>query len=239
MQHIFSIQYTRNGDGLEGWNIEEENLLEVLGPLQTAETQTIDLGDVDLIYFSDRIVVSSRKLESRLYWSLLLPSHDGEIDLAWHGFSSQRVRDVFLASIILRSAGRTDIHSRLRIVILPSGAVEESEMPFRLEVEVKLSLQVPTIFEALPWNKGKLIELEEAQRRLLTYLYPSDSRPPESYDGVTSIPFFYSILRPAPQLALHMQEAMQPVELQPTLLPFQRRSVGWLLGREGKMVTPH
>ncbi|KAG6884047.1 hypothetical protein C0993_001835, partial [Termitomyces sp. T159_Od127] len=239
MQHIFTIQYTRNGDGPEGWNVEEDNLLEVLGALQTCETQTIDLGDVDFIYFSDRLVVSSRKLESRLYWNLLLPFHNHGIDLAWHGFSSPRVLDVFLAAVILRSAGRTGIHSRLRIVILPLGVAEEGEMPFRLEVEVAVSLKAPTIFEALPWNKGKYTELEDAQRLLLTYLYPSDAHPPESYDGATSIPFFYSILRPAPRLASrHIQEAMQPVELQPTLLPFQRRSVGWLLGREGKMVTP-
>ncbi|KAG6889213.1 hypothetical protein C0995_002673 [Termitomyces sp. Mi166 len=240
MQHVFNIQYTRNGDGLEGWNVEEDNLLNILGALQRSEPRTIDLGDIDLIYFSDRLIVSSRKLESRLFWSLLLPLYDDEIDLAWHGLSSQRVRDIFLAAVILRSADRTDIQSRLGIVILPSGAVEEGELPFKLEIEVNVSFKLPTIFEALPWNRGKLVEVEDAQRRLLTYLYPSDALPPESYDGATSIPFFYSILRPAPQLTTpYIQQAMQPAELQPTLLPFQRRSVGWLLGREGKMITPN
>jgi E3 ubiquitin-protein ligase SHPRH len=33
-------------------------------------------------------------------------------------------------------------------------------------------------------------------------------------------------------------DSMQPELLNPTLLPFQRRSVGWLLGREGLDVTP-
>ncbi|KAH0579534.1 hypothetical protein H2248_002388 [Termitomyces sp. 'cryptogamus'] len=240
IQNVFSIQYTRDGDGAEGWDAEENYLSLALGALQTSEPRTIDLGDVDLIYFSDRLIVSSRKLEQRLYWGLLLPLHDDEIDLAWYGLSSQHVQDIFLAAVILRSAGRTSIHAHLRIVILPSAAVEEGQLPFRLEVEVDVSLKVPAIFEPLPWNKGKYLEVEDAQRRLLTYLYPSDAQPPESYDGATSIPFFYSILRPAPLLATsHMQKAMQPVELQPILLPFQRRSVGWLLGREGKMISPN
>jgi E3 ubiquitin-protein ligase SHPRH len=59
-------------------------------------------------------------------------------------------------------------------------------------------------------------------------------------ETVTNIPFFYSILGPAPHVQNPAADnAMQPQMLLPTLLPFQRRSVAWLLDREGKMVTPN
>ncbi|KAG6916879.1 hypothetical protein DXG01_004788 [Tephrocybe rancida] len=235
LQHVFDIQYTRDGDGDKGWKNEEDNILDILADL---EPRTIDLGDVDFTFYRNRLVVFSQQVKHRFQWCLLLPSHSDEINLEWHGLTSRRVQDVLLAADLLRFSGRTDLRGRLRIDILPTCV--EGELPFKLEVELDVSLRVPTIFEAFPWNKGKVSDVEEAQRRLLSYLYPSKDVQPESYDGVTNIPFFYSILGPAPQLASsQMQEAMQPVDLQPTLLPFQRRSVGWLLGREGKTVVPN
>ncbi|KAG6849134.1 hypothetical protein H0H93_011044 [Arthromyces matolae] len=239
LQHVFHVQYTQEGyDAVEGWTAEEENLLEILADLRTSEPRTIDLGDINVTSFQNRLVVFSPFRAHK--WCLLLPPHDDEIDLAWHGFSTHRVSDVLMASHMLRSTGRTRMRTRLRLVVLPLEMSMNDELPFKLEVEVDVSLQVPTIFEEPPWKKGKAAELEDAQRRLFTFLYPSEHQTPESYNGITNIPFFYSILRPAPQLAsAPMQEALQPKDLLPTLLPFQRRSVGWLLAREGKTITPN
>ncbi|KLO16506.1 hypothetical protein SCHPADRAFT_823117 [Schizopora paradoxa] len=44
-------------------------------------------------------------------------------------------------------------------------------------------------------------------------------------------------MKPAPPLCAAAQEAAQPQELLPTLLPFQRRSVAWLLTKEGKRIN--
>ncbi|KAG6852711.1 hypothetical protein C0991_009638 [Blastosporella zonata] len=228
LQHVFEIQYTREGNEIEGWKVEEENILEILTGL---EPRTIDLGDVDFTFYHNHIVAFSPQIKHRFQWCLLLPSHH-DLDLAWHGLTSGRVQDVLVAAAMLRPSGRTNLRGRLKIVVLGEG-----ELPFRLEIETDLLLRVPTIFEGFPWSKGKVSDVEEAQRLLLAYLYPSGSPQPKSYDGVTDIPFFYSILQPAPQLEPQMQEVMQPEELLPTLLPFQRRSVAWLLGREGKMIT--
>ncbi|KAG6826270.1 hypothetical protein H0H92_000500 [Tricholoma furcatifolium] len=239
LQHVFEIQYTREGQCEEGWELEEDNLLEMLADFQRPEPRTIYLGDVNFTHYRSRLVVFSPQVKRRFPWCLLLPSHDDEIDLSWYGLTLQRVQDLLVAVELLRStSGRTAISGALRMHILPSDAIQNDELPFRLEIEVDVSLRLPAIFEALPSNKGKLSEVEEAQRRLLAYLYPLDATLPESYNGMVDIPFFYSTLQPAPALAtLLSQEAMQPVQLQPTLLPFQRRSVGWLLAREGKQLT--
>ncbi|KAG6844323.1 hypothetical protein H0H87_007807 [Tephrocybe sp. NHM501043] len=236
LQHVFEIQYTRDEGELDGWKAEEEILPEVFAKVQTEEPRTIDLGEVDFAYYHDRLVVFSPQIKQRFQWCLLLPSHEDEIDFSWHGLTLHRVQDLFVAADMLRPSGRTDLRGRVRIIVLPLGV--QDELPFRLEIEIGLSLRVPAIFEPFPGNKVKASEIEEAQRRLVAHLYPSDSAPPHCYDGTTNIPFFYSILRPAPSLeSPQMQEAMQPVELLPTLLPFQRRSVARLLAREGKMIT--
>jgi len=86
-------------------------------------------------------------------------------------------------------------------------------------------------------------ELEGLQRRLIA-LFTLTSVDHPLFDsehdarGDTSIPFFYSILCPAPALSQGMTyESLQPEGLLPLLLPFQRRSVQWMLIREGKTMT--
>ncbi|KAF5378608.1 hypothetical protein D9615_007143 [Tricholomella constricta] len=254
LQHIFELQYTNwpvsghldDADGFSGWKLEEENLKEMMTDLRASEARTIDLGEVEFTQYHGRLVVVSSMLKNRVPWSLLLPLLDcGDgIDLAWCDILSDTVEDPMMAAYILKSVGRTAIQARLKIVISPFSTCDMSqhELPFQLQVEANVSLRFPNISEPFPRpdKKKKSSEVEDAQRRLLEYLYPSNAITPESFDGSTNISFFYSILRPAPPLpSALMQEAMQPLELLPTLLPFQRRSVAWLLDREGKTVSPN
>lgn len=56
-------------------------------------------------------------------------------------------------------------------------------------------------------------------------------------DPVT-VSSFYSILRPAPTLSsTSLELVIQPEELLPSFLPFQRRGVTWLLEREGMTLS--
>lgn len=57
---------------------------------------------------------------------------------------------------------------------------------------------------------------------------------------MTTLPFFYSILKPAPEFNIDEEEEdAQPEGLGPELYPFQRRSVRWMLEREGKKLNHH
>ncbi|KAF8060148.1 SNF2 family N-terminal domain-containing protein [Lyophyllum atratum] len=241
LQHTFEVEYTQIGEEVVGWNTEEDNLMEMVADLQHPdEPRTIDLGDVDLIEYRGRLVVLSPMLRNRVPWTLLLPLHGDSIDLEWHDISSELVRDPIMAAYILQSSSRTSIHTRLHLLIFPPSP--SPSLPFRLQISTTTSLLLPPIFAPFPRpaKKQKTSTVEDAQRRLLHFLYPSSRPTPESYAGATNIPFFYSVLGPAPALPNpEMQEMMQPPELLPTLLPFQRRSVAWLLSREGKTITPN
>ena len=60
-----------------------------------------------------------------------------------------------------------------------------------------------------------------------------------SFHGRIDVPFLYSVVQPAREL-LHesMDKFLQPQVLLPRLLPFQRRTVCWMLSREGKAFGP-
>lgn len=249
-QHTFEIQYTTktpteqavvdDRDGFQArWELEENNLHEILADIRTSleEPRTIDLGEVHFAEYYGRLVVVS-PLENEV-WLMLLPSLTQDFDLAWHDMISPAVGDLMMAWEILKVEGRAGIKTHLKITLLPLGSVgiDEHELPFRLEVVSDLSIILPSVFEPPP--KRQALEVQDAQRRILDALYPSPVRTPEPYGGVINIPYFYSILCPAPPLrSPSLREVMQPDELKPTLLPFQRRSVAWLLDREGKFMSP-
>jgi E3 ubiquitin-protein ligase SHPRH len=258
-QHAFEIQYTTHPpaeqvavddeeEAQADWKLEENNLHEILADLgaSPAEPRTIDLGEVRFAAYDGRLVVITPALKNRAggdAWIMLLPSLTQDFDLAWHDMASPLVEDLMMAWHMLKSAGRAEVEARLKITILPSDSIgmDEHELPFRLQIAADLSLILPTIFEPLPRAeiKKKVLQLEDVQRRVLDALYPSQVTTPESFGGVVNIPFFYSVLCPAPSLeSAPLREAMQPDELNPTLLPFQRRSVSWLLDREGKTMSP-
>ncbi|KAJ7453930.1 hypothetical protein B0H11DRAFT_2176342 [Mycena galericulata] len=246
--HAFEIEYSSvvppvpmpghfatDADG--DWSLDERNLEDILrlfgGPFCM----------VRVAPHSGRLVLVSAVLQKRndtTEWLLLLPKVEDGLDFeALHVTSDKYAfvnHDILSACDELQRDGRVAINGDLTLVILP--ATDAAHFPFRLRVKLTVSL-TPAIFQPIGLMRNiTSTPLENAQRRLLQFLYPDDTLVSGS-KTVTNIPFFYSILGPAPHLQQTAADgAMQPVDLVSTLLPFQRRSVAWLLDREGKMITP-
>ncbi|KAK0200494.1 SNF2 family N-terminal domain-containing protein [Desarmillaria ectypa] len=249
LRHAFEIQYTTDypahplkdhfNDDAE-WICEEDELRDVLQGLgeHIQEPLVLDLGHVLIATYHGRFIgVSEEYQEDREGWLFMLPTVGATQDADPRSFNT----DVLVVANSLKTYGRVSVDTSLRLTVLPSGICDSKDLPFRLHVDVTVSILTPGIFGPFGGYKGaarKTTELlESAQRELLRFASPKP--PPSTFQGVVSIPFFYSILGPAPALPSDRAlEAVQPEELLPTLLPFQRRSVAWLLEREGKTVTP-
>lgn len=246
-----------------GWDKEESELVDLLKQIEgdATEPTTIDLGRLRLCRFNGRYVALSSKFEipwtqssekaqyEDSKWFLLVPPIpwlDG-IDFDTEDYTPAEAHDNMLEAFsVLGHMGRAIIKTNLRLVALPSCAydVSQNELPFRLQVEITASFVVPTIFEPIRGSsKRDTAEKEDAQRRLVSFLFPPSFSTTQnvtatSDTGSTDIPFLYSILTSAPNLRSSMAEqSLQPKGLLPTLLPFQRRSVGWMLEREGMAVN--
>ncbi|KXN90818.1 hypothetical protein AN958_03472 [Leucoagaricus sp. SymC.cos] len=131
----------------------------------------------------------------------------------------------------------------MRIVIYPEGFddLAKPELPFEIQVEVAISSCLPPFFNQLDrgMSKKRVNALLGHQSNLCHFLYGQSLVQDAPAHHNIDIPYFYSILTSAPQTPSPMADAaMQPDALLPTLLPFQRRSVAWLLAREGKEITP-
>jgi E3 ubiquitin-protein ligase SHPRH len=246
-----------------GWDREEDELVNLLKQISAQEPTSIELGQLWLRRYRGRYVGlseapgfpgekygDSAQAESDK-WFLVVPSipWPNEVDFDADDYTESEVHeDILAACVVLGSMGRVAIRTNLRLVVPPASGhnISKHELPFSLQVDVTLSLVVPKIYEPI-WGrnltKRDLVRQEDAQRRLLSLLFPSSARdmpavPHHSDTGSTDIPFLYSILTAAPRLRSTIaEEAMQPDALLPTLLPFQRRSVGWMLEREGKAVN--
>ncbi|THH15865.1 hypothetical protein EW146_g4683 [Bondarzewia mesenterica] len=142
------------------------------------------------------------------------------------------------------------LHATMCMVVLPPKAWDNSmeRLPFYFLIDVTLIFRLPDIFEPVPPRQGTSRQKSstrrntetEARRLLLQFVFPSPSLSPSlssSFHGKIDTPFFYSCLQPAPQMASQtLEDALQPEALIPSLLPFQKRSVAWMLTREGKSV---
>ncbi|KAL1692669.1 SNF2 family N-terminal domain-containing protein [Schizophyllum commune] len=138
---------------------------------------------------------------------------------------------------------RAEFSAEMNLVALPPSAVNDDELPFQLQLTLSVSLTPgetqPAKFCRRP-TKLQLSLLDDAQTRMMTYVFPSTGTvdiPPVYPDivvpsGAIDIPFFYSTLRPAPSSSQD-PSFTQPKDLKAKLLPFQRRSVNFLLGHEG------
>ncbi|KAI0078425.1 hypothetical protein K474DRAFT_1594151 [Panus rudis PR-1116 ss-1] len=133
------------------------------------------------------------------------------------------------------------MNSRLQLDVLCPDS-DQATLPFRLQVVITFSMCFPGIRKPIVAEgrnaQRRVTEQDERQRRIISYLFPDETPPPAQYHGSTDISLLFSIVHGAPSLQ-HPQEemALQPVDLVSTLLPFQRRSVAWLLSREGKRMT--
>jgi len=139
-----------------------------------------------------------------------------------------------------------EVAAGLRMVVSPLTSWDDTlhTLPFCLVVDVVLSLRSPSIFQPPPYlRKGQSrIEIENARRGLLHLAFPPPPLPETlstSFHGRIDVPFLYSVVRPAREL-LHesMDKFLQPQVLLAQLLPFQRRTVCWMLSREGKAFGP-
>ena len=109
----------------------------------------------------------------------------------------------------------------------------EHALPLKISIAVEGSLLFPEITYAP--KKLNRRGYGDAWNALVKYLFPPPPLDLQNYRGETDIAFLYSILEPAPALPPTLASAdVQPKALIPSLLPFQRRSVVWMLQREGK-----
>ncbi|KAF9007147.1 SNF2 family N-terminal domain-containing protein [Cyathus striatus] len=242
LHYTFDIHYTKGvGTQRAAWKAEQQQFIQFLDSVPgTPGSSTLDLGQTRLGKYQHRAVGSSdilRDADGNPSWLLLLPTFEDDIAFEDYDYSTSNCQDLLMASSILSSIGKVAIDAHLKMVILPSDKQTPSgDLPFKLQVDIYTSLLVPEMFEppARRQSKSTMLMAEDAQRRLLSFVYDANKAQPRSID----IAYFYSILGPAPgSLSLMAKEALQPETLVPTLLPFQQRSVAWLLEKEGMMVT--
>ncbi|KAI9509909.1 SNF2 family N-terminal domain-containing protein [Russula earlei] len=139
-----------------------------------------------------------------------------------------------------------EVTACLRIVVFPLTSWDETfhTLPFRLVVDFDLSFRPPTIFYPLAKlrNSQNRTEIETARRGLLHLAFPRSPLPEtssSSFQGRIDVPFLYAVVQPA-RAVLHdsVDKLLQPQALVPRLLPFQKRTVAWMLSREGKSFEP-
>ncbi|KAG1857719.1 SNF2 family N-terminal domain-containing protein [Suillus subalutaceus] len=244
-----------------GWLKEEHDLQSLFTALcpDRSQPQTFDLGRFWVQNYKTRLLALSGEpdcpvnhypeeiKEKSERWFFLLPQvawpdapEEEEDGIQQHG-------DLLKALFTFQSLGRAKIETSVHVITLPEGDYDPAEeLPFRLCAQFNVSIIVPRLYETFDTKKisqKRVSELEGLQRRLIA-LFTLTSVDHPLFDsehdtrGDTSIPFFYSILRPAPALSQGVTyESLQPEGLLPVLLPFQRRSVQWMLLREGKTMT--
>ncbi|EGN92623.1 hypothetical protein SERLA73DRAFT_79438 [Serpula lacrymans var. lacrymans S7.3] len=242
-----------------GWLREEDELNDVVRKLQgyKSTSRTFELGTLWFRSYGDRVIALLGKprnswLNNSFFlqndeWHLLVPrviwpdGLNGQLLEHFDIGSSPNQEDMLLALYNLQLTGHAKLHAKLRVITLPSDAYDaDHDLPFRFQLEYTVSLVLSTLCRSFPWQpKRQLTDLEDIQRRFLFYIFRKAPISSSSHDsGDINIPFLYSILRPALGVPSQgAQEALQPKALLPTLLPFQRRSVAWMLEREGKVMS--
>lgn len=249
-----------------GWVEEEEKLCSLLELRQgnVSLSRDIDMGSFFMMRYHGRLLALSTQLPARPPWSpemtkkyserwlFLLPDIPWPDGIAEDNLWEQDMqpsgmhRDFITACAVLQSHDRTRLEASLQLHILSEGTYDPTrDLPFELRAHFMLSLAMPETY--YPFNdslsQSKISELEGLQRRLLCFLSktplirPVHGNATEEAMHVT-IPFFLNVMRPAPGLAQDViYELLQPDGLLSTLIPFQRRTVAWMLEREGKRIT--
>jgi len=242
-RHVFEFTYAKeqtfeevlvDGDTPEHLVQDLEAFLSQYQP--TLEMKSYDLAKISTSTKDYRVCIypTQGALRDTL---LALPSIvDINFDLREDDYrtNASYLHDVIYCSQLLHTARKADVSSRLRIEQLsPNDPSSHDKLPFRISVEVTVSLICPVIFQETPKDVKLNADIE---RRVLNYVFPPNPVPPPMYSGDTDIPFMYSALRPPPDLSSQIADMVQPAALVSTLLPFQRRSVAWMLRREGKTI---
>jgi E3 ubiquitin-protein ligase SHPRH len=261
LRHEFNLQYSKecpevrpyaqlisdNEAEEDGLTSAEEALVLFLRNSFTSRTEpiTLDCGDVLINSHGEHgVTVDAKPSRLEEQWAdlcniFVLPSlyAEGTEGGDGHLFSSV---DTLTRGTVRQSA--VELTACLRMVVLPLISWDETlhTLPFRLVVDVILSFYPPAIFQ--PFTnllKGKnRTEIEKARRSLLDLAFPPPSLPQTlspSFHGRIDVPFLYAIAQPASAILQEpIDKSLQPQALLPTLLPFQRRTISWMLSREGK-----
>lgn len=232
-----------DGKALKQAEETEGALLEMLRGHCAGSTEniTVGLGDFSIpclpIYRLEREQpVQVCPLDSDRHLCLL-PRDADRIDVDSYDIAP-RGNDIYscLSELPSRPFPHASFSATVKVVVTPIDSWDASaeDLPFRLIVETTMCFHAPLIFESLTGNRLA----EEARRALLHFAFPPPSLGPPFHNRV-DIPFFYASIKPAPQLSsAKIYEAAQPDALLPTLLPFQRRTVAWMLEREDKTLDP-
>lgn len=248
LQHVYELVYWKHrgaDDGdvmdmeeVERLSREEEELNTLLGQCRPSSgMKTFDLGPVSTWTRGPHVVVCCKEGSPRDALLVLPSIPDPEFDASEDDYRAN-VDDIMHCCHVLQDARKVVISTHVRLESLPLDADLQDELPFRVVVETKVSLACPAILGDVPKGIKLNASTEQRQRRVLEYLFPNISSVPAQYRGDTDIPFLYSALRPAPVLVSQsIIAAVQPAALLPILLPFQRRSVAWMLHREGKHIN--
>lgn len=225
------------------WGVFEGRIKSLLANYVGGNTSAVDLGEVRIEAHKPRERNAAPSLrvyslrEPRFY-TVQLGEMDESSDSADYDLRAMHLTHLLYAFEALSRDGRADISARLYVDVHDSAVpkIEDGMLPLTLRLEVQAALVYSKLLQPFsPLVRGHPSEVEEAQRRILLQYFPYSLPPPPSFQGSVDIPFLYSTISPAPRLSTPEQEALvQPEELLPTLLPFQRRSVAWMLAREGK-----
>jgi E3 ubiquitin-protein ligase SHPRH len=205
------------------------------------EPLALDLGPVYFGMSGGRVVAVAPRRDTLYPWLVTVPP------LSDDGFNTEHYdlppscADVLYCAGRLMQLRRARLEGNLKVLLNPIDA-SAGDFSFSLVLEARCSFAVPTIFEALTTKSSGMKEGPDAQRRLLLYVYPQKVRSQytkSNEDTTTNIPFLYSAIGPAPDLPECYLDVLQPTDLAANLLPFQRRSVAWLLKREGMAISPN
>ena len=244
LRHVLDIQYTKNeGSAIynKKWDNEYKKLQATLSTLSDSSPSlnTIELGDIQFAEYQGSVVAMAYNPHSQNEsntWLFIVPSL--LIDGDSNDLGSSSSTDLLLACRTLQGYGQAYVEASLKLVVLPLNTFD-NHLPFALRLEFVVSLVLPLALDPTPLSRrAQVLAREDAQRRLLRATYLSKDITSLAVNDEVTVSKLYSMLGSAPPLPSEgANKAMQPASLVPTLLPFQRRSVAWMLEKEGMVVN--
>ncbi|KAG8900823.1 hypothetical protein FRB99_005746 [Tulasnella sp. 403] len=225
-----------NGSGL-GWWQEEEEFLSALEANIGVTEQGGATEPLPVYMHLNRLtneveVFRTPEKISPLDVLLVAPPLAQDLHLEAYDFSPSKHDNALKSFIELRVAGRAKIDARLRIHYRAHNG-SSNDLPYYLTLELNIDFIGPAIFSPV---LDLVTPVGEAQRRVLYYLYREYIEAPS--DAPVDMARFYGCLHSAPVVSPSLAGQLQPEGLEPTLLPFQRNSLHWLLERERKTIGP-
>jgi E3 ubiquitin-protein ligase SHPRH len=244
LRHVLDIHYTKNEGSAaynKKWDDENKEFQAILSALSdpSLSLNTIELGDIRFAEYRGSAVAMAYNPHSQNEsntWIFIVPSLVIDGDSNDLGLSSST--DLLLACRTLQGFRQAYVEASLKLVVVPLDTCD-NHLPFALQLEFVVSLALPLALNPAPLSRrAQVLAREDAQRRLLLATYLSQDITSLAVNDEVTVSKLYSTLGSAPPLpSERANEALQPASLVPTLLPFQRRSVAWMLEKEGMVVN--